>query len=311
MEVLTSFFKEFSVVIIPFLTIISIAIAYSAAKQTMSYRKKQDAQKQQEKIEQLTRELQSISLEKQHLNIELTRVKNAVMETTANNMLAPTTPESNENILQLEKVMYVKFLYLVPDSHDPVYHKYVSRIKKEVPVRTESVHYRLNRFNKKINFTVVDSSNHGVVDMTVIYPWKKRLSGPRSRVGNSEKLIMQELSDSDTFITTSTYLNGFEKGEEKYSIMAEYETKTAKLILDFSSIPGFDKLFKSEPKAFRFFDEAKKEENPINGCIHVLNKGTYALIVNDLEREEIIQLQFDVNWDYVDDLDVPKKSEIN
>jgi hypothetical protein len=298
MEHITNFFRENYFVIIPMLTIISIGISYMAAKKSIDHQKAQEKKKLENEILELKMQVTKDKSELRVLQNSLNKIENSSTYNFSNSNSKKDNP-----IIQLEKIMYVKFLYLVPDSHEPIYNKYVARIDKSIPVRTESIHYRFNKFNQPIDCNITDSTNFGVVDMTVIYPWRRKLIGPRSRTINSEKTISQELSDSDTYISSSTYLNGFEKGEERYSIRAEYPTKCARLILDFSSIPSLDKLFLKEPLGYRFFDENKKQEGIINNCIHKINKGTYALIVNDLEKFEIIQLEFFINWKYVDDLD--------
>jgi hypothetical protein len=205
-----------------------------------------------------------------------------------------------EELIQEEKVMYIKFLYIIPDNLNHAYIKQHKRTGESIPVRTESLHFRFNKFNKvNDNVEITDSSKYGTVDLNIIHPWTPKLSTHPSRKNNPH-LISAKLSGSDLFMTASSYVNGFTKGEEDYAIMAEYDTKIARLIADFSSIQNLDKLFEKEPNAYRYFDPKLKQETPLFG-IQQISNGIYSIEARDLKPNEMIELDFHINWDYLNE----------
>ncbi len=201
--------------------------------------------------------------------------------------------------LQEEKVMYVKFLNLTPKDSAPAYTRHVSRLNKDYEVWTESIHYRLNKFNKPWGIEIEDSSTNGIVDsLNVIHPWKTRPYTHESR-DNNERSISRKLKGSDTYSTVSTYLNGFLEGNSNYSIMAEFNTKKARLIIDFSTIPQFDNLFLSPPVASRFTDYSRKHDGVLLHGLSEVQKGVFVLEASDLKYGEMIDLEFKIDWEYL------------
>ncbi|MEM1258995.1 MAG: hypothetical protein AAGH81_10715 [Bacteroidota bacterium] len=265
------------------------------------YRKETDEKKSDLRASLTKAETKVISLEGQKESLENRKqeLEKIIGELKVDLNRIRTNPENdtNQELIQLEKIMYVKYLYITPKSHPPVYMKKFDRLDQEYPVWTESINYRFHRFNKKHEIVVKDVTD-GVVDLAIIYPWQ-RIRGHKLHLNNPQE-ISQKLKNSDTYITASNYINGFVKDEEDYAIMAECKTKSARIIADFSSIKNFENLFQKEPDAYRFFDISKEKENPINNCITKLRKGVYSLHANNLDAEEIIKLDFHINWNYLD-----------
>ncbi len=205
-----------------------------------------------------------------------------------------------DELIQEEKVMYIKFLYIIPDDSPYAYVKKHKRTGQEIEVRTESLHFRFNKFNKvNDNVEITDSSKFGIVDLNIIHPWTPKISSHASRKNNPH-LISAKLSGSNLYMTSSSYVNGFTKGEEDYAIMAEYPTKIARLIADFSSIQNLSKLFEKEPNAYRYFDPKFKKETPLYG-IQQISNGIYSIEARDLKPNEMIELDFHINWNYLNE----------
>lgn len=203
-----------------------------------------------------------------------------------------------KELIQEEKVVYVRFQYIRPKDYPPVYLKKISRLNQEIPIHSELTLYRFNKFNKECEVEITDSSTEGVIDdLRVVYPWTPRFVTHKSR-SNDPKEISRKVSGSDTYMTISTYCNGFQDGEEDYAIMAEYDTKTARLIVDFSSIPDLDQLFTKPPDAYRYFDPEKKKETPISGILQI-SPGVYMIEALNMKRTEIIELDFHVDWEHM------------
>ena len=206
----------------------------------------------------------------------------------------------SDELIQEEKVMYIKFLYIIPDNLPYAYIKKHKRTGQEIPVRTESLHFRFNKFNKiNDNVEITDSSKFGTVDLNIIHPWSTKISTHASRKNNPH-LISAKLSGSNLYMTSSSYVNGFIEGEEDYAIMAEYPTKIARLIADFSSIQNLSKLFEKEPNAYRYFDPKLKKETPLYG-IQQISNGIYSIEARDLKLNEMIELDFHINWNYLNE----------
>lgn len=226
------------------------------------------------------------------LKLENEKLRTQLQEFNLGNL----SKETSDVLIQEEKAMFVKFLYLLPQKSQPAYLKKIDRINEEIEIRTESTHYRVNRFNKETDITITDTSTNGIVDdMHVMLPWQPKSQSHKSRSINP-KNISKRLSGSKTYVTISTYCNGFSEGEEDYAIMAERFTKTARLIIDFSSVPDLDKIFSKQPDAYRYFDHSNKKS--IYGILEV-SSGVYLLEANNLEKNEIIELDFHINWNYL------------
>jgi|GEM_PF-5767650 len=208
-------------------------------------------------------------------------------------------------LIQEEKVMYIKFLYIIPDHMPHAYIKKHKRTGQEIPVHTESLHFRFNKFNTiNNNVEITDSSKYGTVDLNIIHPWTPKLPTHPSRKSNAQ-MVSAKLSGSNLYMTSSSYVNGFTKGEEDYAIMAEYPTQVARIIADFSSIQNLSALFEKEPNAYRYFDPKLKKETPLFG-IQQISTGIYAIEARDLEPNEMIELDFHINWEYLNEKESTK-----
>jgi hypothetical protein len=200
-------------------------------------------------------------------------------------------------LIQEEKIVYVKYVYIRRESESPVYRKFVKRIEEEINVHSEYRYYRLNKFSTKNNSITIRDRSSGVVDMNIVFPWRDLIftDKPSKKI---KELISQELSNSDTYFTVTTYYNGFKEGNEDIGMKMEMDTQSARLIADFSSIVGLEKLFRKEPNVYKIKQDGDKIK--ISG-LEEINNGIYHIHINNLKKDEVIILDFHVNWDYLND----------
>jgi len=208
----------------------------------------------------------------------------------------------DKKIVQEEKVVYVKYLYIRKKSDPPVYKKYLKRAGKYIDVRSEYHYYRYNKFNTKNNAVSIRDSTSGAVSLNIVHPWQDLFFADKNGK-NKIGIIEQDLSNSDTYFTVSTYYNGFNEGEdesddsnEDIAMKMEADTLSARLIADFSSIVGLDKLFVKPPDVYLI--KRGKPRIKIHG-LEEINEGIYHIHKTDLKKGDVIFLDFHVNWDFL------------
>lgn len=59
--------------------------------------------------------------------------------------------DAEKPLVQEEKVVYVKYLYIRRNSEPPVYKKYIKRIDETIDVHSEYRYFRLNKYSTKNN----------------------------------------------------------------------------------------------------------------------------------------------------------------
>lgn len=213
-------------------------------------------------------------------------------EEAKNKALSKETP-----LVQEEKAVYVKYIYIRRKTEPPVYQKYISRLGEYIDVHSEYLYYRFNKYNEKNNFVTIRDRSSGVVDLNILFPWRELIftDEPSKKIPG---LISQDLRGADTYFTVTTYYNGFSENNEDIAMKMEMDTVSARLIADFSSILNLDKLFIKEPDVYRVSTEGKKTK--ILG-LEKLNDGVYHINLSNLKKGEVVLLDFHVNWNYLDE----------
>jgi hypothetical protein len=201
---------------------------------------------------------------------------------------------------QRYKFMYIKIHHLKRKSEtvEPIYRKYIQRLGEYVDVYDEAHSFRLNIFDKDQKGITIRDRSSGVVELNILYPWKDELRFTDKGAEKVPHIIQQTITQpSRTFFTRTIYLNGFQDGAEDYAMKMEEKTKEARMIIDFSSIEGHDRIFNSFPKAYHR-PNATTTETAIG--LHELHSGIYAVNHENLEKNDVITILFDINWDEVD-----------
>jgi hypothetical protein len=195
------------------------------------------------------------------------------------------------------KFVYAKIYHLTrkSDTSRPVYTRFIQRLKSNIAIYDEMHFFRLNIFDEEQNdFTTVDRSS-GVVDLQLLYPWQKPQFSDRGAAKVPNMLTHTIKKKSHTFFTRSMYFNGFQEGNTDVAMKMEADTREARMIIDFSSIPEFDTIFKGPPRAYR---RTSGMEGSID--INEVHPGIYVVSHNDLQKEDVILVVFDVDWDIVE-----------
>jgi hypothetical protein len=211
--------------------------------------------------------------------------------------LATVFRARREKNTQHYKFFYVKLYHLTRRSATsrPVYKRFIQRLNTHVDVYDEAHYFRLNIFDKEQDdFTTVDRSS-GVVDLQLLYPWQKLQFSDWGAEKVPNMITHTIKKKSHTFFTRSMYFNGFQEGNTDVAMKMESDTREARMIIDFSSIPGFEMIFKSSPRAYL---RTSGMEGPID--ITKVHPGIYVVSHNDLQKEDVIIVVFDVDWDIVD-----------
>ena len=243
---------------------------------------------------------------KKSANQELDNLKNRFESELKEAVSLKPKEKSDSRLIQNEKVIYVKYLYIKSERGKPVYRKYIERTGKYIDVHSEYHMYRFNRYSSSNNETAITDSTSGVVDLNIVHPWRQLIFTDENRK-KKEDFISQNLSGSDTYFSVSTYYNGFNagegdkenedgKGNEDIGMKMEMDTENARLIADFSSIIGFEKLFKRSPDVIH-----KKADGSADVKIHGLEeirKGIYHIHKTNLKKGDVIRIDFHVDWDF-------------
>lgn len=230
--------------------------------------------------------------------INLLEDKKRILELDLATFSKSAMKKTQEDLIQEEKVVYVKYLYITPSYLPPQYIKYVERINEDVEVYSEHLYYRFNKFNREDNQIVIkDTSKYGVVDLNIIYPWLGKITSTSS--SDIQRGVMDKtLRNSNIYLSMTSYYNSFIEGQEDIGMRMEYDTKSAKLIADFSSIPDHDKFFKRNPDGY--IKKYEGDENPITYLgLKSIRHGVYVLQHENLKVDSKMELDFHVNWDYL------------
>lgn len=163
---------------------------------------------------------------------------------------------------------------------------------------SEHLYYRFNKFNRKDNQLVIkDTSSKGVVDLNIIYPWMGKINSTSSS-DIRRGVVDKTLRNSNIYLSMTSYYNSFIEDEEDIGMRMEYDTKSAKLIADFSSIPDHEKFFIRNPDGY--IKKYEGDENPITYLgLKPIRTGVYVIEHENLKVDSKMELDFHVNWDYL------------
>jgi hypothetical protein len=240
--------------------------------------------------------------EKQLKDREISEIKQSfeaqyeALKEEANSAKASATIDDAIPLVQEEKMVYIKYLYIRPTTGAPAYTKYIDRIKRHLDIYSEYYFVRFNKFSKARNSITIRDRTSGVVDLTLIYPWK-RLSFADEGSATIPQVITQDLAGQDTYFTASTYYNGFSEGNEDVAIKMEMDTTVARMVADFSSVVGFESLFTREPEAYRI--DTDQQKTKLLG-LEEHKPGVYHIEVHNLQKGEVVMLDFHVDWEHLE-----------
>ncbi|MEM9868352.1 MAG: hypothetical protein AAF765_11730 [Bacteroidota bacterium] len=203
--------------------------------------------------------------------------------------------KSDIPLIQESKTVYVKYLHIKSEKDEPVYTRYSERLEEDIAVHSEYHYYRFNKYNQKNNAIKLSDRSSGIVDQNILYPWKK-LTFTDLPSKKLKGFISQNVDSNDCYFSATTYYNGFCEGNEDIGTKMEMDTLEARIVADFSSIVGLDKLFIKEPDAYKF--ELDGTRTQLLG-LEKMAQGVYHLVAYNLKKDESLFLDFHVDWEYL------------
>lgn len=205
---------------------------------------------------------------------------------------------------QLEKIVIYKMLNLetIEETQPVIYEKYIPRLKKKIKVSSEVMAIKINRFEKKVNhFKSRDRTNGDAIEVSSFLPFKLHLGDGDMMAKHIEPIIM---GPSNVYVLSGHMYNGFKNGELDLGIKAEKNTKTARLIIDLSSIPGINEII---PKPPRLFHRRLREDSDVSSAENledvelfeydIIAPGIFCAEIHDIKKEEGFRFEFSVDID--------------
>lgn len=206
------------------------------------------------------------------------------------------------NFQQDEKFVYIKGIHWKKKTEggSPVYSKYIDRLERDVEVYDEIQYMRLNRFSTpQEKFKTRDRSS-GVIDVINLHPWKDvEYPDADARLENGDiyQVIYYEKPSANFFIQ-ATYFNGFQPGHEDVAMLIEVDTQSARMVVDFSSIPHFVTCLRADPTGFRKDARTKSSKNL---PVQKVRAGLFAIEDLELNEGDVLVLDFTgkIDWNKV------------
>lgn len=202
--------------------------------------------------------------------------------------------------IQLEKTVFYKMLNLksVDNTQEVIYEKYIPRLNNKIGVSSEFMTIRANRFDKPVNhFKSRDRTSGDAIEVNALLPFHLELEDGDKNATLIEPLIF---GPSNVYVVTAHTYNGFKVGDLDLGFKVEKDTKMARLIIDFSSVPNFDKIISSTPKLFyRCFKPDDDMENMGNledkeHGYKTLAPGIFFAEITNMKMEEALRFDFTI-----------------
>ena len=197
---------------------------------------------------------------------------------------------------QAYKFVYIKLYYLKRrvQGAAPVYQRFVERLGRKVAVFDEFHMFKLNIFRGERKGLVVGDRSSGVVDMQILHPWQ-RVTFADLGAAKKDDVIEQVIRrPSAVYFTRSIYLNGLQEGHERLAIKMEQDTKEARIVVDFSSVPEFAEMMLRGPSAVIRRDDY--EESLAVGETDV--GGIYEVGTRLLRQGDVLRVDFHIDWEH-------------
>lgn len=196
-------------------------------------------------------------------------------------------------VIQENKTVYAKYIHIYDNGTEPVYSKNLVHNNSRIDVFSELQYFRFNRFNSSDNSITIRDRSSGAVDLNILYPWRNLVfTDEGSKESNGQ--IDQEISGSDTYLSVTTYYNGFHAKDPSIAMKMERDTLSARLIADFSSIAHLKSIIINNPKVYRRSEEGQKE---IYG-LEYLDAGIYHIHATHLKKGEVVKMIFPVSEEF-------------
>ncbi|MFT3910968.1 MAG: hypothetical protein QM737_16230 [Ferruginibacter sp.] len=194
---------------------------------------------------------------------------------------------------QPEKTFIFKVLNLksMLSPQEVAYEKYLNLLGKNLPIISEVMTIRVNKFDTPVhNFKSRDRTSGDAVELMGLLPFCAELEDTDKNPIWVEPIVK---GPSDTFIIVGHTYNGFKPGDFDLKMKVEKDTGVARFVVDFSSIPNFDKLISTKPKLTYYYfkdNEQKKTEMPMEYTM--LAPGIFFTEKRNMKKEEVLGFDF-------------------
>jgi hypothetical protein len=196
--------------------------------------------------------------------------------------------------LVYQKLLYIKVLHLskMEEGKPPVYTRSIERLGKEIPVYDELVFYSLNVYSKpQENFTFTFRSS-GVADPRPVHPWVGKLEFSDKDSQAILNMVQANVNKSShSYAVISHHFNGLQPGHEDVATKLDRDALYARLVVDFSSIPGAAGLFKSHPKGSLRTGDATE---PLG--IEEYSPAIYSVTRDNVKEGQVLRIEFALDW---------------
>jgi hypothetical protein len=209
-------------------------------------------------------------------------------------VLVPALREWRHRERQDYKYSYIKIIHLTRNNgtNPPVHRAYIPRLGQYVDVFDEYNHYRLNIFPRKRPYTSTNRTS-GVCDLRIVFPWRdeEELDFSDRDSGKIPSVISQTVDvESKVHFTNSINFNGLQPGNEYLAMRMEYDTREARMLVDFSSIPNCEVLVSMPTAVVR----VKNHERKIN--VYQVATGVFMVCESKLQKDAVLRMDFRFNW---------------
>lgn len=197
-----------------------------------------------------------------------------------------------------EKVIYYKMLKLESIEETPkiLYEKHIKRINKKIKIFSEYISIRIIKFDKfTSNFKGRDRTNGDAIEVHSLSPFHINIDDGDLRANLIEPVIS---GPTDAYVTVNHCYNGFKVGDFDLGLKAEKNIENARLVLDFTSIPNFNKLFPNSPKLFYnrlIYDNESESERLIDfelSDFEIPSNGFFIARVKRMRKNEGLRFEF-------------------
>lgn len=195
-----------------------------------------------------------------------------------------------------QKLAYIKILYLskMEGGKNPIYHRTIERLgNEEVSVFDEFVFYSLNIYSQEHEQYSCEFRSSGIIDLRIVHPWKEKLAFPDKDAQFQKGYMKQTINESsNVYYIVCHHYNGLQPGHEDIGMRMDEDTKYARLVVDFSSIPNSELIFKERPKAILRTENEEKS-------IGIIEKkpSIYSTSQGDLKKGQFLRIDFKIDWE--------------
>jgi hypothetical protein len=197
------------------------------------------------------------------------------------------------------KVMYVKLLHLSDMARtNPIYERSVERIANvRTPVYDEALYLHLSIYPQeqpRMNFSFRST---GVVDVRFIVPFIRKFldDGPETAmIKNVFNPIVSE--PSNVYFGLSHHINGLQRGHEDVGTRMDRAARHVRLLVDFTSVPGWRDWLASEPRAVH-----KTEGVERSVPVEEIAEGLFTSSITDAAVGDVLRMDLTVDWEKYND----------